>query len=300
MSTADDSLADVPPGDFLADSDVQPDPERPGRFVLDLSPAWNVFYAFGGMTMAVALRAAQRAIGRDDLRPLTANAMYVQPISDGPVVVDVEVVRSGRSAAQAIARLRNTHHEGDALVLTATFGRRHDDSLITYTDAVFPDVPPPESCEPPPPPPDDSPFGEIPYHQQMDWRPTVPWDPDSWVSSPARFASWLRFLKEPRLPDGTIDPVSLCVPADQLGGAVSQRVGPNKPWFLLTLELGLHLLQTTTSPWVLQQTLAPHAGDGYASGHVFLWDDERRLLGFATQRARMRPIDPGDGFGRRS
>lgn len=286
----------IPSGEFLVDSDVQPDPSVPGRYTLDLSPAWNVFYAFGGMTMAVALRAAERAIGRADLQPVTATALYIQPVADGPVVIDVEVLRSGRSAAQATASLRNTSHDGPALLLTATFGQQHE-SLVDYVDAVFPDVPPPEECDPPPPRPDDSPFKDLPFHAQTDWRPTRPWDPDNWTSSPAEMSSWVRFVKEPRLADGRIDPVSLCVPADQLGGAVSQRVAPDQPWFVLTLELGLHFLQPTRSPWVLQHTVSPHAGDGYASGHVFLWDDERRLLGFATQRARMRPMQLDERLG---
>ena len=61
-----------PAGDFLVDSDVQRDPNTPGRYTLDLSPAWNVFYTFGGMSMAVALRAIERELARDDFGPITA------------------------------------------------------------------------------------------------------------------------------------------------------------------------------------------------------------------------------------
>jgi acyl-CoA thioesterase len=290
-------LAESPAGDFLVDTDVTADPGVEGRYRLDLSPAWNVFYAFGGITMAVALRAAERALDRDDLRPLTATALYVKPVSAGPVEIDVSVLRNGRTAAQATASLRNGGGgEGPALFLTTAFGQSHP-SLVDYVDARFPDVPPPEACEPPPPQDDDSPFRDIPFHRQTDWRPTHPWDRDNWQPSTAEMSSWTRLLKEPRLPDGSIDPVSLCIPADILGSAVSQRVPPDQPWLVLTLELGLHFLQPTESAWVLQHTVAPHAGDGYASGHVFLWDDQRRLLGFATQRARMRAVDPGERFG---
>jgi acyl-CoA thioesterase len=287
---------DLPAGDFLADSDVTADPVVAGRYQADLSPAWNVFYAFGGMTMALALRAVERALDRDDLRPLTASALYVQPVTDGPVVVDVDVLRDGRTAAQATAALRNATHDGPALHLTATFGQHHP-SMVDFVDAEFPDVPPPERCDAPPPRPDDSPFNDIPFHRQTDWRPTEWWDPDDWVSSPAEFCSWTRFVKEPYLADGTIDPVSLCIPADTLGPAISQRVPPDQPWVVLTLELGLHFLQPTTSPWVLQHVVGSHAGGGYASGHVFLWDTERRLLGFAHQRARMRAFEPGERLG---
>jgi hypothetical protein len=103
-------------------------------------------------------------------------------------------------------------------------------------------------------------------------------------------------VKEPRLPDGTIDPISLPIPADMLGPAVGQRTGPSS-FFVVTLELGLHWFARTTSSWVLQHVVSPHAGDGYASGHVYLWDEDRTLLGFATQRARMRPVEPGQQLG---
>lgn len=291
---ATDSPA-FPAGDFLADTDVRRDPDRPGCYTLDLSPAWNVFYTFGGVSMAVALRAVERELARDDFGPITATALYVRPVSDGPLEVDVRVLRNGRKAAQAVAELRNEHHDGPALHLTTTFGAPGE-SAIDFVDAVFPDVPGPEQCAPPPPRPDDSPFNDLNFHQQTEWRPTSWWDPETWTSRPAEFTCWTRFVKEPRRADGTIDPISLPVPADILGPAVGQRTGP-QPFFVLTLELSVHFFATTTSPWVLQHVVAPLAADGYASGHVYLWDEDRRLLGFATQRALMRLLEPGERLG---
>jgi acyl-CoA thioesterase len=285
----------MPAGDFLVDTDVQAHPDVPGRYTLDLSPAWNVFYTFGGMSMAVALRAVERELARDDFGPITATALYVQPVTDGPLEVDVRVLRNGRKAAQAVAELRNLHHDGPALHLTATFGASGP-SPIDYVDAVFPDVPGPDQCDPPPPRPDDSPFKDLNFHQQTDWRPTSWWDPETWTSRPAETSCWTRFVKEPRLTDGTIDPISLPIPADMLGPAVGQRIGP-QPFFVLTLELSVHFFATSTSAWVLQHVVSPQAAGGYASGHVYLWDDDRRLLGFATQRALMRAVDPGERLG---
>jgi acyl-CoA thioesterase len=285
----------VPAGDFLVDSDVQSDPDTPGRYTLDLSPAWNVFYTFGGMSMAVALRAIERELARDDFGPITATALYIRPVSDGLLEVNVSVLRNGRKAAQAVAELRGENHDGPALHLTATFGAQ-DESPIDYVDATFPVVPGPEQCDPPPPRPPDSPFQDLNFHQQTEWRPTSWWDPETWTSQPAETSCWTRFVKEPRLADGTIDPISLPIPADVLGPAVGQRIGPN-PFFVLTLELSVHFFATTTSPWVLQHVVSPQAAHGYASGHVYLWDEDRQLLGFATQRALMRAVAPGERLG---
>ncbi len=67
---------------------------------------------------------------------------------------------------------------------------------------------------------------DLNFHQQTDWRPTSWWDPETWTSQPAETSCWTRFVKEPRLADGTIDPISLPIPADMLGPAVGQRIGP--------------------------------------------------------------------------
>jgi acyl-CoA thioesterase len=292
---ADPDADAVPAGDFLVDSDVVADATTPGRYHVEMSSAWKVFYLFGGMTMACALRAVQRELDRDDFVPLTANALFVQPVSPGPVEIDVQVLRSGRTAGQAVADLRNTHHDGTALHLTAAFGQLHESS-IDYLDATFPDVPMPDDCQPPPPRPDDSPFANINFHEQTDWRPTTWWDPADWQPAPAVASAWTRLVKEPRLPDGTIDPVSLCIPADTLGMAIGQRVGPD-PFFILTLEIGLQFLGPTESPWLLQHVRAPYAADGYGTGSVELWDVDRRLIAFATQRARLRTVAPGERLG---
>lgn len=283
--------------DFLIDSDVQPDPERPGRYTLDLSPAWNVFYAFGGMTMACALRALVREVARDDLTLLTANALFIQPVTAGPVEIDVRVLRDGRRAAQAVADLRNAHHDGSALHVTAALGHRYPDGF-GYLDARFPDVPPPEACAPVPPPAQDSAFAELAFDRQIEWRMPRPWrvDDASWTPQPATFANWMRFRTEPRLPDGTIDPIALAIPADVLGPAIAQQVGP-EPFLVLSLEIGLQVYRPTTSGWFLQHVRAPVAADGYGAGTVELWDTDRQLVAFATQRARLRPITPGEHLG---
>ncbi|MEZ5206203.1 MAG: thioesterase family protein [Acidimicrobiales bacterium] len=116
----------VPAGDFAADTAVTPVPAPPGTFTADLSEAWKVFYAFGGATMAVALRAAQAGLDRDDLAPVSATAVYAAPVPCGEMTIDTRILRAGRSAAQVTADLRAgsaraSERETD-LHLTAIFG----------------------------------------------------------------------------------------------------------------------------------------------------------------------------------
>jgi acyl-CoA thioesterase len=293
-------------GDVIGDSQLVADPDRPGRYLGAVAEAWKVIYAFGGMSMAVALRGAERAVDRPDLHLLSANAVFCAPVSCGPVEVDTRVLRHGRTAAQAVAELRNTGSQDPAVHVTATWGARHGDAPIDFVDLAYPAEAgePDDHDEPPPRAPDDA-FPLMNFHQQIQWRPAIGnkwWDPpETWVEGPARAGSWFRFERSARLASGTIDPVALCVPADQLGSAIGQTLvptaeGPALHFFTVTLELGLQVLASTGSEWLFQHVRAPHAGAGYATGTVELWDTDRRLVAIADQRARIRVFEPGDGF----
>lgn len=295
----------VPAGDLLADTQLVADPDRPGWYLGAIPEAWKVLYAFGGVSMAVALRGIEETLGRPDLDLLTANAVFTAPVSCGPVEVEGRVLRSGRTAAQGMALLRNTGQDETALCATATWGRLDEAAPIQFLDARFPEgAGRPDDHEPPPPRPEDDPFPKVNFHEQTDWRPALGnrwWDPpEQWVPGPACFGSWTRFLCPPLRPDGRLDPLSHCVPADQLGPAVGQMLGPDREdapnFFYMTLELGIHVLAHTTGPWLLQYTRAPQAGGGYALAIVELWDETQQLVAVAHQRARLRVFEPGDGF----
>jgi hypothetical protein len=297
----------VPPGDFLADTRLvaDPDPDRSGWYLGAIPEAWKVIYAFGGVSMAVALRGIEEEIARPDLDLLTANAVFTTPVRCGPLEVEARVLRSGRTAAQGMSFLRNAGDDGPAVCATATWGVREADAPIAYVDLAFPEgAGRPDDHEPPPPPPEDAPFPHINFHDQTDFRPAIGnrwWDPpEMWVDGPARFGSWTRLLNAPVLPDGRLDPLSLCVPADQLGPAIGQMLGPEREdapnFFTLTLELGIHVLAPTSGPWLLQHTRAPEAGAGYALSIVELWDEREQLVAIAHQRARLRVFAPGESF----
>lgn len=297
-----DSGTEVAPGDFARDTAVAPDAAVAGRFHADLPDAWRVFYAFGGCTMAIALRAAQTALGRPDLSPVSASAVFAAPVPCGPMIIDTSVLRAGRSAGQVTAALRSASKEGEApdVHLTAIFGAAHD-THVSYLDSEWPDdALSIDEAAPPPDAPSDSPFHNINYHQQTDWRSAQRGmafrGVDEWIPGPARSMSWHRLLKEPRLPDGTLDPIALCAPADILGPAIFSRIGPlgpdNPPFLVLSLEISVHFVAPTTSPWILQHCRVPQAADGYAYSQVELWDEDRRLVAFATQRGHIRPVAP--------
>lgn len=292
--------ATVPAGDFGRDTAV--DRAAPGRYAASLPEAWRVLYAFGGVSMAVAVRAIQVELARPDLELLSAHAVFCSPVPCTDLEIDATALRSGRTAAQGRADLRVAGSAEVGIAATATFGIL-EDSSIEYRDTSMPEeAGSPLDHDPPPPHQPGDPFPAIPFHEQTDWRPAIGtrwWDDqDVWEPGPARAGSWTRLCVPPVLDDGTHDPIALCVPADMLGMAIGQYLGPRDDahFFTVTLEMGLQVFARQQTPWVFQHVRAPVAGDGYGWGTVELFGEDGTLLGVAHQRAKLRRYTPGDGF----
>ena len=287
---------DPPDGDLLADTALRADPDRAGRYHGQITDAWRIFQAFGGVTFGIAHRAALEHLERPDLRPVSATAVYCAPVPPGPVTVDVEILRNGRSAAQVQADLRVPGRDGTALRMQATFGRPEDHGLA-FTDLDFPaDALSPADWPPPPPRPADDPFADIPFHHQTDWHFCIgnrPWE-GAFPPGPGRAGAWTRLLTPAVAADGTYHPVGLCVHADSIGSAMGQAIGGDRDFFVLTLDLTVRFVAEQREPWVLQHMRAWEATDGYGSGTTELWDTEHRLLAIAHQTAKLRPLAKGE------
>ncbi|MDB4975165.1 MAG: acyl-CoA thioesterase-like protein [Myxococcaceae bacterium] len=283
-------------GNLREDTAVTPDPTRPGRYRATISPHWNIMYVFGGLTMATAVSAARAALTQPSFDLLSATATYLSPIQAGPMTLDVRRLRVGKGSEQLAVDMRHGQpddaREGTSdLHVVCTFGPKRP-SETRFTDLTFPEVPRPEALERPKPPPG---FGvsRLPYHYSVEVRPVLgnlPWDRD-WEAGPARWMAWHRLRNTPRLPDGTVDPLAYVPAADMIGPAVRQGQGPRaKLEMVISLEISLHVYARTDSEWLLQESHASHAGDGYASGRVNLWDEHGTLVAQASQRAMLKPI----------
>jgi hypothetical protein len=178
-------------------------------------------------------------------------------------------------------------------VTTAVFGAGRRG--FEFTDLRPPrNLPPPAACRSfrDPPPPHVQTFEPMPFWDRLvEGRPALghaPWE--EYRPDRAERAYWYRFDEPPFLPDGTIDPLSLVVLADTMPGAVGEKLGPDhREWFAPSVDLSVHLLDECRSPWVLAHNQARHAGDGYASADMALWDcgpdctGTPRLVVYATQ-----------------
>jgi hypothetical protein len=253
--------------------------------------------------MATALRVAEAALGRDDLRLVSSDATFCQAIPTGPVAASAEILRDGRSAAQVLVRLwaldpddpDPTGPLGNDLLVLCVFGTTVA-SPVEFTGSVAPDVPGPLECDATPDRGDDSPFKGIPYHRQTEFRfvgPTVAWNGDHPPSEPVS-SSWFRLKRPPFRDDGTWDPAVLALPGDILGPAVHAGAGGRVPPFLIiSLQIGLQIVGEVRSEWLLAHTRSQIAGGGYASGTAELYDEDRRLVAIATQCAKIQPMKLG-------
>ncbi|HWE54052.1 MAG TPA: thioesterase family protein [Acidimicrobiales bacterium] len=265
-----------------------------GRYRVELDPAWDLAQVpQGGIVTAIAVRAMQLALEDPGQRLRTLHAMFAAQVPHGPLEIDVEILRRGRSMSHARAEVR-TPGAGRGHLTSAVFGASRRGFDFTDLEPPDPIVAPadcrsfrepwPEGFEGGPP----MPFWE----RRVEGRGMLghpPWE--SYQPGRAEHGTWYRMDEVPWRDDGTLDPLALIVFSDTMPGAVAERIGPDERsrWFGPSVDLTFHLFDDCRSEWVLAHNRARQAGDGYASVDMALWDcgpegrGTPRLVAYATQ-----------------
>jgi acyl-CoA thioesterase len=249
---------------------LTPDSVNPLRFRAHISDEWAVEGLYGGMLMYVALRAMTEALSRPDLSVLTATALFLAPVPAGPSVIDVDVLRAGRTTAQLAARVGVPDSNGTAVQVQGVFGSTRPADLA-FQSVRRPVVPPPKDVAVR----RHSPRVHVNFDDRTEWRPI------SGVDDPRleKILAW------ERLRVGEPDLLSLTLHSDFLGLAVHQQ----GPFIVLSLDLAVRFISTPATSWVLQEMEAWHIGDGYATGPGRLWDEHGRLCAIVNQTGQLRP-----------
>jgi acyl-CoA thioesterase len=270
---------------FARQTSVTADPERPGRYRAVFNGEWNApFVPQGGVAAAVALRAMATELGPGDQQLRSVTTVFASEVRAGPAEIDVKVLRRGRTMSQVMATLR-TAGEESGHTSVAVFGSER--AGFEFTDLHPPVVDPPERC---PSFRDPLPEGFERQHfmtfwEQVEGRPALghaPWD--VYEPTTSERAYWYRFDEVPRVDGGVLDPLALVALCDTMPGAVSERMGPGSPpWVPPSADLTVHILGEAESEWLLAHNRARHAGDGYASVDMALWDPARGLVAYGTQ-----------------
>jgi acyl-CoA thioesterase len=264
-----------------------------GRYAAELDERWNLRpLPQGGIITAIAVRAMEEELAHDDQRPRTLHTTFAAQVAHGPLEIDVELLRAGRSMSHLRAEVRNPGAARGHLT-TCIFGATRPG--FTFTDLRPPDeIPEPREVRSfRDPPPEGVPvFEPMPFWADLVEGRSVtghaPWD--DYVPDRAERVMWYRFDDAPMLDNGCLDPLALIVLADTMPGAVGEKVGRSEPpWFAPSVDLTVHLLDDCRSSWVLAHNRARFAGDGYASSDMALWDcgddggSDPRLVAYATQ-----------------
>lgn len=264
-----------------------------GRYRADLGEEWMLaLVPQGGVVAAIAARAMLTELGTDQpLRSL--HGVFVSPVPAGPLAVQVRVLRRGRSVSQAEATVTGAG-QASGFSAVAVFGG--DRPGFSFTELVAPDAPDPDDCpsfrDPPPPEAGfDDWDGPFPFWGQvLEGRVATGHPP--WDDTPrdrGETVNWFRFDQPPVTGAGILDPLALLVLADVMPGAVFERIGhTGRRWFAPSVDLSVHLFGHASPGWILAHSKAHHAGDGYASAEMALWDprapDGPRLVAWACQQ----------------
>ena len=261
-----------------------------GHYATSISDAWQLAVVpQGGVVAAIAVRAMERWLGDPTQTLRTMTAMFAGQVAGGPIEVDVQVLRRGRSMSQLTATVRNPGSEA-GLTAIAAFGAPRRG--FEFTELVMPDVTPAEELRgfrDPVPEGIDFEFDGPPWPfwvQVVEGRPAIgrpPWEP--FVDSPAEVANWYRLDHPPLRADGRLDVVGAIVICDTMPGPIGQKVGQDGGgWFAPSVDFTFHWFAAPRPGWLLAHQRARHAGDGYASVEVALWDPAGpTLVAYATQ-----------------
>jgi acyl-CoA thioesterase len=263
---------------------------RPGSFAATIDDRWTlVVIPQGGIVAALAARAMAAELDLPEQVLRSMSLVFAGQVAAGPVEIDVTMLRRGRSMSQLTATVRNPG-EAAGLTAIAVFGAERRG--FAFTELAFPEVEGPDALRgfrDPVPDGVDFEFTRPPmrfWDEIIEAKPAMgrpPWEP--FEDGPAEMAYWYRLDRPPVRDDGTLDPVAAIVLCDSMPGAVGQKLGPDSGmWFGPSADFTIHLLGPARPGWLLAHNRARHAGDGYASVEMALWDPTGpTLVAYATQ-----------------
>lgn len=265
-----------------------PEPERfsavtdlaetgPGRFAGDLSPEWTIGgKPNGGYLLAMLGRAATTVGAHGDV--IAASAHYLRSPDPGPVEIEAEVLRAGRSASQVATRM-------------AQDGTRCVEAVLTTADLApttpfwadglpDPGTVPYEACVPLVP---RSPGGlrvALLDHVEVRLEPASAGFTTGTPSGRGELRGWLA------LPDGEpFDPLSLLFAVDAFPPATFDIAFTG---WVPTLEMTAYV-RALPRPGPVRVLQRAQLVDGQRVDEAcFVWDATGRLVAQATQLAGIR------------
>lgn len=238
-----------------------------GAYAAQVDATWGVFgNANGGYLLAIMARAALHAGGR--AFPYVVSASYLRPGREGPAQVNVEVLRSGKTASHV--RVVLAQAGGPAIDATMVLGDEPTGTLARADLVALP--PPPELCAPGE---EKAPGIDILEHIGLCYAPGFgPRDPGE-----PRIRAWFGLL-EAQSPD----PLHALLAADALVPSVHRAT--HVGW-APTVQLTAHLHAVPTPGPLAVEAAAGEIRDGWFDESMVVADVSGRLIVRARQLARL-------------
>ncbi len=252
-------------------------PAGEGRWTVTPSPAWSIGdNANGGYVTALVLRAAVAAGGH--VEPLSVTTHFLRPLQpDGsPAEIEIEVVRTGRTATVVRGTLR--HAGKDRVVVLAALGDLSTPDVAATADTepsltvVAPELPSPEDCI------DRSTLEQgvaLPILERVDVRIDPPLAEPGGADR-AVMQGWIR------LADGTPpDALTLALFADAFPPSLYPRFG--RIGWVPTLELTVQVRRRPAPGWVLARLECDDLANGLMIETGTLWGSDGALVARSRQ-----------------
>ena len=262
-----------PSGTGTPDENGAGAPTGSSRWAGAIAPGWDIVgNANGGYLMAIGARAMAAAVGRPD--PISLTAHYLAPGKPGPVAIEVDVVKQGRTFATATATLLAGTRP--LLVALGTFGELSDLPSVQLVDQEPPPMPPPAECVPVEPtdtfPP---PFmGRVELRLHPDDATFLGGHP----SGHARMRGWFR-LRD----DEPTDTTALLCAVDAFPPTVFNAHLP-VAW-TPTVELTAHIRARPEPGWLRCRFATHFVTGGFLEADGEVWDGVDRLVAQSRQLA---------------
>jgi acyl-CoA thioesterase len=248
-----------------------------------IDPGWTIGgRPNGGYLLAIVTRAALAEAAHPD--PLAVSAHFLAPPAAGPVTVEVERLRAGRSVSTLRARLGQ---DGTACLEALVTAGKLDTAEPIWRAGGPPSLPPPDECVPGRP---EGPGGaRVPILEHIDERidpATGGWA----VGRPAgrlEMRGWVRF-HDGRPPD----PLALLQVVDALP-PVSFELGVTA--WAPTVELTAYVRRPPASGWLACVVRGRLLQGAWFDEEAEVWDEQGALVAQSRQLAGLRAPRPADG-----
>ena len=245
----------------------------PHAFTGTVQPSWSQGRAaFGGILLGMTGATAQHAVPSDRLLR-SANINFLAPVTVGPVQLEIERLREGRSVTHLQVRI--LQEEKVCAVTTLAYGTSRPQSLAMPATPMPTAAPPHRAL--------DIPFlpGTTPeFLRHFEYR---------WTSSDLPYSGG----KDVHI-QGWMRPRIVCPLTSSYALVLSDAFPPpilcQSTAFVRSSSLSAHmqfvdlpLPQETENPWFFYEGSASYGGNGYSDIDARLWHENGKLVARITQ-----------------